>query len=95
MPSTLHSKDKFSVEFFSQEMQRHKPSQSIPGQASETSNTQISSAFKLLASEEVTSQVITYQHDVVKQSQASQQEVGGDSAVWDIVPTEEDFGGFG
>ena len=76
-------------------MQRRKPSQSIPGQASETSNTQISSAFKLLASEEVTSQVITYQHDVVKQSQASQQEVGGDSAVWDIVPTEEDFGGFG
>ena len=89
MPSSLHSKYKFS----SQEMQRPKPSQdsgkSIPGQASKTSNTQVSSVFKLLASEEVTSQVITYQQEVAKQSQASQQEVGEDSAVREIVPTEE------
>ena len=84
MPSSLHTKYKFSR----QEVQRPKPSQdsgkSIPGQASKTSNTQVSSVFKLLASEEVTSQVITYQELVVKQSQASQQdqEVGGGLGRW-------------
>ena len=87
MPSSsMHSKDMFSsVKSSSQEMQR--PSQgsgkSIPSQASKTSNSQVSSAFKLLASEEV-----TYQEEVVKQSQTSQHEVGEDlAAVWDIVPT--------
>ena len=88
MPSSLHSKDMFFVELSSQEMQRPKPSQgsgkSIPSQASKTSNSQVSSAFKLLASEEV-----TYQEKVVKQSQTSQQEVGEDLAVWDIVPTRQ------
>ena len=44
---------------------------------------------KELASEEVTSHVITYQEEVVKQSQTSQQEVGEDLPVWDIVPIEE------
>ena len=53
MPSSLHSKDMFSsVKSFSQEMQRPKPSQSsgksIPSQASKTSYSQVSSAFKLL-----------------------------------------------
>ena len=67
---------------------------SILSQASKTPNSQVSSsqsssAFELLASEEVTSQVITHQEEVVKQSQASQQEVGEDLALWDIVPTEE------
>ena len=38
----------------------------------------------MLASEEVTSQVITYQEVVVKQSQASQQGVGEDFAGCDI-----------
>ena len=94
MPSSLHSKDMFSsVKSSSQEMQRRKPSQSsgksIPSQASKTSYSQVSSAFKLLASEEVTSQVITYQQEVAKQSQASQQEVRENSAIREIVPTEE------
>ena len=97
MPSSsMHSKDMFSsVKSSSQEMQRPKPSQgsgkSIPSQASKTSNSQVSSVFKLLASEEVTSQVITcHGHgEVVKQSLASQQELGEDLAVWCIVPTEE------
>ena len=72
-------------------MQRPKPSQgsgkSIPSQASKTSNSQVSSAFKLLASEKV---ITCHGHgEVVKQSLASQQELGEDSAVWYIVPTEE------
>ena len=78
----------FSVEVSSQEIQRPKLSQgsgkSIPSQASKISNSQVSSAFKLLAREEV-----TYQEEVVMQSQTSQQEVGEDLALWDIVPTEE------
>ena len=57
---------------------RPKPSQdskkgkSIPSQASKTPNSQVSSAFKLLASDEITSQVITYQEEVVvKQSKSA------------------------
>ena len=81
-----------SVKFSSQDMQRPKRSQdsgkggkSIPSQASKTPNSQVSSsqsssAFELLASEEVTSQVITHQEQVDKQSHASQQEVGEDLA---------------
>ena len=42
-------------------------------------------AFELLASEEVTSQAITYQEEVVKQSQASLQEMGEDLAGLDIL----------
>ena len=88
LSSSQHPMDMFSVEFSSQP----KPSQdsgkggkSIPSQASKTPNSegsssQSSSAFELLASEEVTSQVITHQEEVDKQSHASQQEVGEDLA---------------
>ena len=64
---------------------------SILSQASKTPNSQVSSsqsssAFELLASE-VTSQ----QEEVVKQSQASQQEVGEDLASWDILLLQKRF----
>jgi hypothetical protein len=101
-PSSQQSQDMFSVLSYSQDVQRPKPShdsgkgKSIPSQASKTSNSQVSSsqrsvssAFELLASEEVTSQIILYQEEVVKQSQASQQEVVEDLAGGDTVPTEE------
>ena len=86
----------------SQDVQRPKPSQdsgkgkSIPSQSSKAFNSQVSSskssvssAFELLASKEITPQVILYQEEVVKQSKASQQEVVEDLAGRDTVPTEE------
>merc|ERR1719318_885811 len=101
-PSSQQSKDMFPAESSSQEVYRPKPSQdsgkgkSIPSQVSKTSSSQVSSsqssvssAFELLASEEVTSQVINYQEEVVKQSQASQQEVGENLAGSDTESTEE------
>ena len=69
---------------------------SIPKQDSKTPNSQVylsesSSAFEVLASEEVTSQVITYQEEVVNQSQASQQGVGEDLAGCDILFLQKRF----
>ncbi len=52
---------------------------------------QSSSAFEVLASEKVTFQVITYQEEVVKQSQTSQQGVGEDLAGCDILFLQKRF----
>merc|ERR1719470_669179 len=100
-PFSKQSKDMFSADSSTEEVQRPKLSQdsgkgkSIPSQARKTFNSQVSSsqssvssAFELLASEEVTSQVIIYQ-EVVKQSQASQQEVAEDLVSGETGTTEE------
>ena len=86
MPSSQHSKDMFSVEFSASRYRGPSPVRTVRrgSQASKTLNSLVFSAIELLASEEVTSQVITYQEEVVKQSQASQQEVGEDLAGWDM-----------
>ena len=94
MPSSLHSKEKFSIEFSSQEMQRPKPSQGSrraspvrPARPPTVRSPRHSSCWPVRRSPPRLS--VTYQEEVVKQSQASQQEVGEDSAVREIVPTEE------
>ena len=100
-PSYQQSRDMFSFQSSNQNVQRPLSSQDsgkgkiIPSQACKTSNSQVSSsqssvssAFELLASEEVTSQVILYKEEVAKQSQASQQDMVEDLASGDTVAGE-------